>query len=129
MLCNAHQFHMGIAHVVTVFCQLFSRFDVIDKTVIFRTVATFPGAQMYFIHGQGGFFRISFLSLLHPFSVCPGKIGKVCCNRGGSRSEFRGKGIGVCLENPFPGLCQNSILIKLSYPHSGIKSFINARTL
>ena len=119
---------MGIAHVVTVFCQLFSRFDIIDKAVIFRTIVPLPRAQMHLIHGHRRFFGIFLLSFFHPFSVRPGEVGKVYCNRSGSRPEFCGKGIGVCLKNPFPCLCQNSILIKLSYPHSGIEAFIDSGT-
>lgn len=101
MLCNTHQFHMGIFHFFKVFHNTVGKFTVIIKSVRSPVGMLHKRSDMALINCHRLFIRIFLRPFFHPHRVRPFQSGKVGDHRRGTRSELR-------------IICERIRLIKLS---------------
>ena len=122
MFCNAHQLHMGIAHLFYISCQLMGCLCVCIKAVLFRPVPFTPGTQMHFVNAHGQLLYICLGPLFDPRAVSPGKALDIGCDRGCTRTVFSAEGKGICLVENLAGLGGNGEFIELSQLHARIEN-------
>ena len=123
---NAHQLHMGIAHLLYISCQLMGSLCVCIKAVPFRPVPFAPGTQMHFVNAHGQLLRICLGPLLNPCAVSPGKALDIGCDRGCAGAVFRAESKGIRLVENLAGLGGNGKFIELSQLHARIKNLPDA---
>ena len=73
MLCNPHQLHMCIAHILHILGKLHRQFPVIEKAFLILLCRRMlhPGARMYLIDRHGILSLVKFLTILHPGGIFP----------------------------------------------------------
>ena len=126
VLRDAHQLHMGVAHLLNVGGQLVGGLGVGVKSVLLRPVFLFPGTQMDFVDAHGIFDGIFPGPFFHPGAVAPGKAGKVGGNGGGAGPEFCQEGEGVCLKEHLAAGGGHGEFVQLSFLHARNKKFPDA---
>ena len=126
MLCNPHQFYMGVAHLLHVGGQLGGSFLIGIIAVLFRAVFLFPGAQVYLIDAHGRFARVGVFTFLYPGAIRPAERVVEGSNGCRARPVFGVLGKRVSLKNDLAGLGSDGKFIKLARFDAGNKALVNA---
>ena len=126
MLRDSHELYMGVAHLFHIISQLMGGFHICIITFLLRAVFLPPGTEMDFVDCHRGFYRIGFLSCLHPVCVIPLKSGDVLCDGGSSRPEFRMDRIRVSFEEDFSLLSGDREFIELSEADTRNKCLVDS---
>ena len=126
MLCNPHQLHMGIPHLLYIGCQLMGCLCICIISVLFRPVPFAPGTQVHLIDAHGQLLHIGFGPLLNPCAVRPGKALDISCDRGCAGTVFRTEGKGVRLIENLAGLGGDGEFVKLSQLHARTENLPDA---
>ena len=131
MLCDSHQFHMGIAHIFYIFYERMGKLLIAVETVLgVRIVRVlFPGTRMHLINAHRLFVRIFLGPLRHPGSVCPAEFADICHLGGISGTKLGGAGKRICLIKLLAFFCQNIIFVETAFLNSGHKSFPDSQRL
>ena len=130
MLCNTHQLHMGKFHFLKIADKTIRKLPVIIKTVLRPVRMLHPGADMTFIDSQRFPVHILSRTFLHPYRICPFKMGNIRGNGSCARPFFRIVGKRVRFVKLTAVRRGDQKLIHLSRAYSGNKKLINSsRTL
>ena len=74
MLCDSHQFDVGVSHFLNIFCQLCCQFPIIIESILVLLMRmALPGTWMNLINRHGRFCCIPARTLCHPAVIMPGK--------------------------------------------------------
>ena len=128
ILCDSHQFHMGIPHIHYIISQHRCQFPVAVIAIIVIFNALFPGGQMHFIdvHRHAvPLFRPDAVSFLHKGTVLPFVSAQVCDPGSIARTHFRIIAIRIRLHNLTAISGRDLILINGPFPGSRYKQFKN----
>ena len=128
MLCDSHQFHMGISHILHICRQLFRQFSIIIEAILILFMGmTFPGTRMHFIDGQCFLCTVPCLSFLHPAFVMPGEVADICHSGCRTRTFLRIRCKRICFVKIISTLRLNQIFIHTAFPESRNKHFVNSQ--
>ena len=126
MLRNAHQLHMGVAHVVDILRQLRRQVTVFAEAVIRPALVLFPGAEMYLIDRERALSGISPQAGAHPGPVLP-VIGREIRHDGsGLRAKLTLVSVGVRLEENIAFLRLYGKLVERVGSDAGNKEIIDS---
>jgi len=115
MLCDSHQFDVGVSHFLNIFCQLCCQFPIIIESILVLSMRMFlPGTRMYFIDCHRFTFLVKFRTLLHPGGIFPFVIRNVCNSWCRSRSEFCFICVWICLIKFFSMISDNKEFVQIS---------------
>ena len=131
MLCDSHQFHMGIAHIFYIFYERMGKLLIAVETVLgVRIVRVlFPGTRMHLINAHRLFVRIFLGPLRHPGIVCPAEFADIRHLGGISGAKLGGAGKRICLIKLLAFFRQNIIFVETAFLNSGHKSFPDSQRL
>ena len=122
MFRNAHQLHMGVAHLLHVGGQLVSRLHICIETILLRAVFLAPGPKVDFINAHGAGDRVGLAALFHPLAVRPSVSFDVGGHGGGAGAVFRAVGVGVGFEQNLARLGGDGKFVELAGCHAGDKA-------
>ena len=99
MLADAHQFHVGIAHVGDVIHQVVRKLGIIQEAVLVlrAPITLLPGAQMHFINGHGAFQHLGVVPLGLMGIVRPLEVVKAPHDGGVVGPLLKPEAVGVAL--------------------------------
>ena len=129
MLCNPHQLHMGISHLLDIIRNGMGKFTIRIKSLILCARMTHPGAHMYLIDRQRILLLIPLFSLLHPLLVRPFQIGNIGHSGSRTRTPLRIICKRIRLKNPLSCLCLNTEFIQIPFLRSRHKTSVDPQRL
>ena len=125
MLGNAHELHVGVAHLQDIVGQLVGSFHIVIVAVLFLAHLLAPGTDVTFIDGHGGLQDVILCPRAHPLVIAPGKSGDVRGFGRGARTVFGRITVGVRLVENLAGLCGDGVFIELFRLQAGNEDFVD----
>ena len=129
MLCDSHQLHVGVAHIVTVLRELMCRLRIGIEAVFLLAVLLPPGAEMTLINRHRLCEGRRLRARTHPALVSPAIPREIRGHRCRTRTELCGKCIRICLIQDVATLCMNRKLVDLTEAHALDEALVDAAGL
>ena len=129
VLRDAHELHMGVAHLHAIGGQCLRRITIVHEAVVYLVRRALPGAEMHLINGHGLLIGAALGPVPHPVAVLPVIAADVRHLGRRTRPELGREGIGICLVQLLPVLGPDHILVDLALLHARHEALVDAAGL